>query len=188
MQMPIMSGIEAIKKYKEKQPESNLPFIILTADTTAQVIIECEKAGVNLCLNKPIEYSKLTNAITKVCLNEYPIIEAASNQIINIEQYNFFEEPVFLEQFIEKFDLSANKLMQCLNDSLENDFDEFKRTVHSIKGLTGYLSANILRDLTSEAEKLSEESYSELSNEYYSKISSELSKVQEELFMFANPG
>lgn len=187
MQMPVMSGIEAIKNYKEKHPESDLPFIILTADTTAEVIIECEMVGVNMCLNKSIEYTNLKNAVNKICLNDSSKTDTANNQIINIEQYNFFEDPVFLEQFIEKFDLSANELMQSLNNSLENDFDEFKRTIHSIKGLTGYLSANILRDLTSEAEKLSKESYTELSNEYYSKISSELSKVQEKLFMFANP-
>ena len=67
MQMPIMNGLEAIKKYKENNAKQKLPFIILTADTENAANEKCKSVGIEMCLNKPISSSALIEAITVTC-------------------------------------------------------------------------------------------------------------------------
>lgn len=69
MQMPVMTGAAAIKKYKDEHPDTNLPFVILTADTSKESINECEEAGVEAYLNKPVRFDDLKNAVEDACVN-----------------------------------------------------------------------------------------------------------------------
>lgn len=69
MQMPVMTGAAAIKKYKDENPETNLPFIMLTADTSKEALDECKEAGVEIYLNKPVRFDDLKNAVENACLS-----------------------------------------------------------------------------------------------------------------------
>lgn len=55
-QMPIMDGFEATKKIRSlnDNPNQNIPIIALTANIISGIRRECEKAGMNDLLNKPI--------------------------------------------------------------------------------------------------------------------------------------
>ena len=62
LHMPVMGGIEAAKLSRFLSPGSpRMPIVALTADATAEARAECEEAGMDACLTKPIDTQKLFN-------------------------------------------------------------------------------------------------------------------------------
>lgn len=71
MQMPVMSGIEAIEKYRENKEIRDLPFIILTANNKDEVMKECKNIGIEIILTKPVSSENLLESINRACNNIY---------------------------------------------------------------------------------------------------------------------
>jgi len=60
LHMPVMGGIEAAKLARFLSPGSpRMPIVALTADATPEARAECEEAGMDACLTKPIDTRKL---------------------------------------------------------------------------------------------------------------------------------
>jgi two-component system sensor histidine kinase RpfC len=60
LHMPVMGGVEAAKLSRFLSPGSpRMPIVALTADATAEARAECEEAGMDACLTKPIDTRKL---------------------------------------------------------------------------------------------------------------------------------
>ncbi len=60
LHMPEMGGIEAAKLSRFMSPGSpRMPIVALTADATPEARAECEEAGMDACLTKPIDTRKL---------------------------------------------------------------------------------------------------------------------------------
>jgi len=60
LHMPVMGGIEAAKLSRFMSPGSpRMPIVALTADATQEARAECEEAGMEACLTKPIDTRKL---------------------------------------------------------------------------------------------------------------------------------
>lgn len=184
MQMPVMSGIEAVESYKNNHPKSKLPFIILTASIEPYVIEQCKKVGVDMYLAKPIESKTLIGTISNVCIDvDKPLIK---EPVIDITQLDYYEDQEFMDKFIDIFEDSADKLVETLGNALEDNYDSFMAIVHSIKGLSGNIAANTLREITIKAEGLSKDDYNKSANEYYNKIVNELGKAKYELIKFSS--
>ncbi|HLN90369.1 MAG TPA: response regulator, partial [Patescibacteria group bacterium] len=60
LHMPVMGGIEAAKLSRFiLQGSPRMPIVALTADATPEARAECEEAGMDACLTKPIDTRKL---------------------------------------------------------------------------------------------------------------------------------
>jgi len=60
LHMPVMGGIEAAKLYRFMNRASpRMPIVALTADATLEARAECEDAGMDACLTKPIDTRRL---------------------------------------------------------------------------------------------------------------------------------
>jgi two-component system sensor histidine kinase RpfC len=60
LHMPVMGGIEAVKLYRFIHHASpRMPIVALTADVTPEARVECEVAGMEACLTKPIDTRRL---------------------------------------------------------------------------------------------------------------------------------
>ncbi len=60
LHMPVMGGVEAAKLSRFISPGSpRMPIVALTADVTPEARAECEAAGMDACLTKPIDSRKL---------------------------------------------------------------------------------------------------------------------------------
>lgn len=101
-----------------------------------------------------------------------------SEAVIDIRHFN---DPAFLDEFIDIFEDSAEDLLDKLEKSLVNNFDEFKSIVHGIKGLSGNIKAKKLREITTQVEYISEEEYRRNVFRYSKDIIDELLKVKKEL-------
>lgn len=179
IQMPVLDGLETISLFKKRYPENKLPFIILTADETAGTLEKCNEVGA-VYLAKPVRSDALLKAISDV-FNKKNKSSVADEKVIDISQFDYFNDQVFLDKFIELFEESCDKLTVSLKAACKEDFEGFKKTVHTIKGLSGNIHANALRQITIEAENLNQESYNEKSAEYFSRITAELDKARIEL-------
>ena len=60
LHMPVMGGVEAAKLSRFLSPGSpRMPIVALTADATPEARAECEEAGMDACLTKPVDTRKL---------------------------------------------------------------------------------------------------------------------------------
>ncbi|MBP2688980.1 MAG: rpfC 1 [Deltaproteobacteria bacterium] len=60
LHMPVMGGVEAAKLCRFLSPGSpRMPIVALTADATPEARAECDEAGMDACLTKPIDKRKL---------------------------------------------------------------------------------------------------------------------------------
>ena len=60
LHMPVMGGVEAAKLTRFISPGSpRMPIVALTADATPEARAECEEAGMDACLTKPLDTRKL---------------------------------------------------------------------------------------------------------------------------------
>jgi len=60
LHMPVMGGVEAAKLCRFMSPGSpRMPIVALTADATPEARADCEEAGIDACLTKPIDTRKL---------------------------------------------------------------------------------------------------------------------------------
>lgn len=60
LHMPTMGGVEAAKLYRfMSRGGHRMPIVALTADATPEARAECEEAGMEACLTKPIDTRKL---------------------------------------------------------------------------------------------------------------------------------
>jgi len=190
MQMPVLAGIDTLKIYKKNNPKSNLYFIILSGDESRKTMKNCLNAGANIYLKKPVHRPTLLNVIHSICDSEHtPVIETDTKSTggnIDISKLKGFNDQDFLDEFIAIFLVSADELLKKLSLSLENNFDIYKETVHSIKGLSGNIAATKLRELSSQAEDINKDDYLTLSKHYYEMIAEELYKVRNELVKYSS--
>lgn len=65
IEMPIMSGFEAMKHIREKliYPKNNIPIIALTAHNPGMFIEECSESGFNQMLVKPYSISRIAELL-----------------------------------------------------------------------------------------------------------------------------
>ena len=60
LHMPVMGGVEAAKLFRFMSAGSpRMPIVALTADATPEARAECEEAGMDACLTKPIDTRQL---------------------------------------------------------------------------------------------------------------------------------
>ena len=79
MQMPVMGGIEAAQVYRFMRPDrADMPIIVLTANATTEAARDCEEAGVEAYLTKPIEPQRLLDVIDEVCGDKERVEQAVT--------------------------------------------------------------------------------------------------------------
>jgi len=157
LQMPIMGGIEATELIREK--DKNIPIIALTANAMKEDIEKTQQAGMNEHLNKPIEVEKLYATLLKYISKKTDSLEVTIDK-----------EEIVLPEFINidtdrglKY-LSNNKklYLKILHDFYMNykelkleelNNDEFKRTTHTIKGLSVNIGAKALNSMSKELDE-----------------------------------
>src|SRR5260370_12219325 len=70
LNMPELGGLDAARAYRFMDPEAiQVPIIMLSADVTSEAIKECEDAGIDAFLPKPVEARRLLDAIASLIAN-----------------------------------------------------------------------------------------------------------------------
>lgn len=131
MQMPVMSGIAAVKELRGNGYRG--PIVALTANSTIDDRDACLWAGCNDFLSKPVDRSRFLNI-----LNEY-LSEAdpKENSLSPVVSKLLADEPDMADlvvEFIDSIPAMFNKIDRAAKN---RDWENLKFEVHSLKGVGG---------------------------------------------------
>lgn len=161
IQMPILDGYAATKEIRKK--DKNTPIIALTANAMKEDIFKTKAAGMQMHLNKPIEVDKFFEALLEFIAKKVDVEETVKELLFGNDKSESF--PKF-ENLDTKFGLklvmnSVDIYTQILKGLIKykdlncedmND-EEFKRTMHSLKGLCASAGALKLSEMARQIEE-----------------------------------
>ena len=159
IQMPVMDGYEATRIIRKENKD--IPIIALSANVMQDDLKRSKDAGMDDHLNKPIDIEKLNSTILK-----YSTFKNFNNSVVNSKEKNEIIIPEFINIDVKSglFYLSGDKklYLKILNNFKEsysnlelkslND-DEFKRAIHTMKGLSANIGAIALHNIIKKIDK-----------------------------------
>jgi len=110
MHMPVMGGLEAAKQYRFMHPEKrNVPIMILTANATTEAVRQCEAAGLDAYLAKPVEPKKLLETVDLLARNSKRNGRDRSDSVTNPSSSEELEKhPVLEKEVLDGIAAMAN--------------------------------------------------------------------------------
>jgi two-component system sensor histidine kinase RpfC len=206
MHMPEMGGIEAAKLFRlARMDRSDMPFIVLTANATVDALKECEEAGMDAYLTKPIEAEHLVRTLAAVLArNKRADDKAARNagpgdsgelqrapglpptapaldrhKLMALEGLGAGRE--FVQELANNFIAEAHKVVDRMSLAWQtDDRAALQSQAMALKDGAGTIGANPLRDLASDLATTAENDASQRTGDV-ARIRSELARVQVDL-------
>lgn len=173
MQMPELNGVEATKAIRQLPEWSSVPIIALTANAFLEDRQACLDAGMNAVLTKPVEPSSLYQMLhewldktsvadVEVKTNEaLPSQPSSSTAITHLRQL----PGVDIEAALKRLNNNEDRYLRLLNVFLQTSPDqlargvihlknqqpeELRNVIHTLKGASGTLGLNAIADLAAE--------------------------------------
>ena len=165
LQMPVMGGLEAACKIREREQLSgqHVPILAMTAHAAAQDEKRCLEAGMDGYLTKPIRREVLRKEIERAvtqsgtCENGN---EPAPHSELSEAEWNLREllerlegDQDFLRELLQMFRTdSQTTLMKAREALAQEDLAEMSRAAHNLKGMLKNLSMNATAELAAALE------------------------------------
>jgi len=149
MQMPVMSGIDAVRQLRKGGYVQ--PIIALTANATSEDRRQCLEAGCNDFLTKPVTRENLYRVVAQFLT---PVAPTRSEQIEPLHSVLSEEGPEFADivrQFIVKLPDAINTIETTYH---ARDWQTFREAVHNLKGMGGGFGFPQLTEHSAEIENL----------------------------------
>jgi len=163
LHMPEISGIDVIKQARVMQAGyARTPFIVLSADATAEAMRATELAGASKFLTKPVAATPLLEALAEIANADALQLGAMSSRVDNVvtvrsaleELYNLHYSLDFIKLFVSECVRDALKCVSDLDLYGESaNWDKFRETCHALKGVVLNVGAIKLADSASDAMK-----------------------------------
>ena len=159
MQMPVMGGMEAMSKLREKGYTK--PIVALTANALRENLEQSLRAGLDEYLTKPVDLNRFNSVLKRFLKSKtvnptYSAESSVSNDALN----DFENDPEFLalvRQFKEELPDRISSIQEALS---AEDWPELKSLVHKLKGLGSSFGYPDLSDISAKIQtELSRESY-----------------------------
>jgi PAS domain S-box-containing protein len=179
--MPIMDGYKATKLIREQN--ETIPIIALTANAMKEDLERSKKAKMNGHISKPIDVIELYEILRKYLKKDKKLDNIKSEKIekksSNFDEFKTLDKKNALKLIMgnEKIYLNILKgLYEYKNLDLNSieDKEEFKRLIHTIKGLSASAGAKELNKIAKELDKTQDKSL-------IPKFQEELKKVIDEI-------
>ncbi len=154
--MPIMDGFEATRRIREIS--QTIPIIALTADVMKEDIEETKKVGMNEYLHKPVEVDALCETLLKYITTNVKVekkTEEKADIFQEEEPWATFNKFKYIDTEIGLLHLANDEQLYLkILDDFKNAYSgikleeleskEFKREMHTIKGLSATIGATAL--------------------------------------------
>jgi two-component system sensor histidine kinase RpfC len=161
LHMPLMGGIETARIYNYTcQREQRTPIIMLSANATAEARKECENAGVEAYLTKPVNSRQLFSTIYNLLdipvsqdreANSSPATREQEDHAI-LDQQTIAEllrldtGNNFLGKLYTSFKHDGETLLQRITEALRQaDYEQLFELIHTLKGSAGNIGASRLQ-------------------------------------------
>jgi len=196
VEMPVMNGIEATKRIRNKEvgiENSEIPVIAMTAHALNDFREECIKSGMNDFISKPVNFYEMGIVLKNYCSSKpYKPYDSnlflnnqdeSNNQILDKEEallrYGDCEE--MYDKICKSFVNDIENVIENINNAITNkDYNTVRFNAHTLKGLCGNISANTSEALSQQLESMAKEGNinSEKLRPLFEKLLSELEKVK----------
>lgn len=164
MNMPVMGGLEALKIYRmSDRRKSRTPIMILTANATIEARQECEEAGVDAFLTKPVNSNTLLDSVLQLTENHSqesdsptaqikPCLPASSGDSLLLNENTLRnlkllegENDNFVNSVIQGFFMEGGETLAAMKKALfQQEYTTLKELAHSLKGSAGNVGAEAL--------------------------------------------
>ncbi len=160
LQMPVMGGLEATCRIRERELLSgqHVPIVAMTAHAAAQDEKRCLEAGMDGYLTKPIRREVLRKEIDRAVTQSGSAencSEAPPHSEISEAEWNVREllerlegDQDFLRELLQMFRAdSQTTLMKAREALAQEDLTEVSRAAHTLKGMLKNLSMNAAAEI-----------------------------------------
>jgi two-component system sensor histidine kinase RpfC len=156
LNMPELGGLDAARAYRFMDPEaSEVPIIMLSADVTSEAIKECEAAGIDAFLPKPVEARRLLDTIASLVAKRASAPAAvgddgdATSVVINpaalAELELISSGGSFMQELINGFIQDGEVLLGQMEAAVAAEqYETLRDLVHALKGAAVTLGADQL--------------------------------------------
>jgi CheY-like chemotaxis protein len=167
IQMPIMDGYEATRQIRNIPSMEDLPIYAMTANAMVGDADKSTQAGMNGHIAKPVDPEELYNTINEqlktaaVTLTKtaQPSWTPPDQNPPGIDLQRGIKQvggnPEFYLKLLGKFVTNHSDCVNQLHEMLDNtEFDDARRSVHTIKGVAGNIGAYDLQKKAAELEAI----------------------------------
>ncbi len=197
--MPGMSGIEVVRALRiMEMGRAHLPVIVLSADVAEEARREAAEAGADLYLTKPVQATRLLEALITLCPDtaaapaaarapaEAAGAEASDAAVLDFDQLTLLEglgsRSDFMERLVGVFVGDSAALAEKMEAALDaKRFGEFRSLVHALKGSAGSIGAERLARTCTELQELAEGDLRLRGKVHLGKLRSDLDRTRGEL-------
>jgi two-component system sensor histidine kinase RpfC len=156
LNMPQLGGLDAARAYRFMDPESiHVPIIMLSADVTPETVKECEDAGIDAFLPKPVEARRLLDTIASLVAKRTsaPSVarEAADGSLAVINPAALAELELissggsFMQDLVNGFIQDGEALVRQMEAAVgSQQYETLRDLVHAMKGSALTLGAEQL--------------------------------------------
>lgn len=156
IQMPEMDGYEATRRIRKK--DRRLPIVALTANALVSDIAKTKEAGMQEHLNKPIDVEKLFATLLKYISKKCEAkadpgkVEPKTNPDSTLPDMVHVDTRAGLSRVMGDAALYKKLLSDFANTygalEISPKQEDFKRIIHTIKGLSANIGAETLSDVS----------------------------------------
>lgn len=164
MNMPGMTGLEVLKAYRFIDTSASVPVIMLTADATPEARQNCEQAGADAFLTKPVNSRALLEKVAQLATGldisaDHHADNASSSRtdLLDteaIKQLTHLGDAHFLQTLVDSFKHDAKKHIKLIKRHCHDDYLTYRESLHALKGSATEMSAIKLAAQCASAEKV----------------------------------
>ena len=156
LNMPELGGLDAARAYRFMDPEAiQVPIIMLSADVTSETMKECEEAGIDAFLSKPIEARRLLDTIASLIAKRATALAASGEDaqktqvVINPATLSELElisaDSTFMPELLNGFIQDGEALLRQMEAAVAAEqYETLRDLVHAMKGSAVTLGAEQL--------------------------------------------
>lgn len=163
--MPQMDGIETLQRLRKMENGEETPIVAITANAVAFTTDFYEKSGFDGSLTKPLHTSELLEVLkrfipekiqTKETLKQEEILPIKSlmpeiDCTIGIK--NIGGNPEKYHEILQVYYREVSQMMEVIPDYANDDLEQFRISVHGIKGSSRNIGAEKLADAALQLEE-----------------------------------
>jgi CheY-like chemotaxis protein/HPt (histidine-containing phosphotransfer) domain-containing protein len=187
IQMPEMDGYEATKHIKKI--DKDITIIALSANAMKDDIRKSKEAGMTEHLNKPIDVEKLYSTLLKYITKKCDVAKTVDSEDKKIDEtedelpdFSYIDKDKALKMVLNNQKIYVNilkGLYEFKDVKLETMSDEeFKRTIHTIKGISASAGAFKLNEVAIELNKTLDKN---LLGSFYHELKLVIDEIEEKI-------
>ncbi|MET0065795.1 MAG: ATP-binding protein [Candidatus Thiodiazotropha sp.] len=190
LHMPDVGGLDVIRIYRETHPgRVHIPFMILTANATAEAVLQCEAMQVNAYLTKPVRSAHLLDEVNKLLGGEMPGIDTdtlideptrpasteRSSRVLDMDTLKKLQglsrDPGFLNNLIDSFLRDSEALLTSMREALKaSSFRQFRDSAHLLADNASGIGAYALMAASSAAVRIEDEMFDEIGEKRLARV------------------